>query len=642
MKKTALLIVLLVLALTFATPAYGEVTLASLVINEEITPGASDIYLTVTGVLSNGSNQTGITDLIWRSSDTSIATVNTQGMVHFTGKGGPLTITVLKGSASGSKTINVRPWPKSLHIETDLVYSENSYRLLVQGRFSDGEERYFAPEDNLQWSTSNPYVAWVNSQGVVTFSGEPGSVTIRAIWGSLDDAVNTTVHDSEDEEDTAYRSGIKIKDEDIKYSTTPLKLTLVTTLSDGTEEELENYAADWSSNNTDIVTVNSEGEIRFTGKAGVAKIKAVYGGYSYERTITVDRFLVDLKINQSLNYTSSWEDVPLQLSVTGKYNDGSEQIFSSGVTWAADNKKVAAITAEGLLTFSGEGGKLTVKASAPGCNGAVVEDAIQAQVPAAIKAKPYRIFLDLNPLSSKTPMEPKVCCIYDDGSLRDVTNQTTLISETPQTASVFQNKIYISPNAGPIQIRAVYQGLSDNLTGYVNILSGKAGQVQQLRLKEHDLAFTYRSVKLSALAVMGDGRIKDVTSQVTWRSSQPLVAKISRGVLTFSGRIGKAVITVQGYGFRDELALEVTPGELQPRVESLTISGSLNQGASQLRAIAFFNDGSVKDVTQEAVWNTGNRNIAQVSQGLVMFLNGFKPVAVTVHYGGQEAGISRD
>jgi len=552
MKKIACLLAI-VFMLVAVTPVYADVYLTKLVINEEIVPGPNDIYLTVTGILSNGSYQRITSDLLWFSSDNNIATVNSEGRLRFTGKSGPVTITVMKLNATGSKTVYVRSWPKTLEIVSDLVYSENPYPLVVKGKFSDGEERNFTFEDNLQWTTSNPYVAWVNSQGVVTFTGNPGTVRITASWGSLKDSVSVTVPDDGDR--TPAWKGVRIKEEEITYSEDPVKLTLVALFTDGSEEELENYGADWSSSNPEVATVNSEGEVIFTGKPGVTTIEVKYGGYSHKRTVTVNRFLDSLRINESLNFTPNWEGVPLQLTVTGKYNDGTETIIHSGLTWTIDNKKVAQLTTEGVLTFTGEAGKATIKVTAPGYGGTVKEDSLTVEVPVYTKSKPQRFFLDLNPYSSAEPLSPKAYCVYDDGSLREVTEQSQLLSLTPETASIYQGKIYIAPNPGPIQVRAVYQGLSDEIKGYVNNLSGNAERVQQVRIKEHGVAFSFKPVRLTAIAIMGDGSVKDVTSKVSWRSSQPLVAKISKGVLTFTGRTGKAVITMQGYGFRDELTV---------------------------------------------------------------------------------------
>lgn len=640
--KKLITVLLLGLFLFTSVPLQASPTLVSLIINEDIIPGPDSIYLTVTGVYSDGSTSQIREGLGWYTSDTSIAEVSFSGRLTFKGKGGPVTITVYKSGVSAKKTVTVNPWPESIDIETQLVYSQNPYRLLVKGRFSDGETRYYGPEDNLVWTSLNPWVAWVNSQGVVTFTGEDGYVAIRAIAGNLSDTVNLTV-DSESQS-TAWRKGIKIKEELI-YSATPQKLTLVVVMTDESEEEIANSAADWSSSNPEIATIDNEGTITFSGKPGFTTIAVSYGGYKYEKVVTVGRFLEKLSINQTLNYAQSWANRPKQLSVTASYNDGTQMQQTSGMTWLVDNKKIASITDSGLLTFTGKGGEVTVTVSGKGFNNTEVKDSVVVKIPEQEEVNPQRIYIDSNPISSQGLIKPKVYCIYDNGTVREITEQVTWRSKQPQTASVYQNIIYVSPNPGPIEIMASYQGLVDVIKGYVYKISGQKERVCQIRIKEHQVCYSFRPINLTALAMMGDGSVKTVTKDLKWKSSQPLVATVNQnGVLTFTGRVGKTTITAEGYGFRDELQLEVTPAELQPRVERLVLEGEMTSpGANQLKAVAIFNDGKIKDVTKEVVWNSSNRNVALVSaHGTVIFVAGLKPVEITADYLGQQATKVRE
>jgi hypothetical protein len=640
MKKCCF--ILLTLFLLLLPLSLGAVELVSLEINEEIIPGKELIPLTVTGTLSNGIKQQIREGLIWQTSDTEIANVTSAGTLYFSGKEGSVTISVYKGQASGKKTVYVRPWPESLRIESSLVYSENPYRLLVKGKFSDRTERYYGPEDKVIWSSSNPWVAWVNSDGVVTFTGEEGYVSIKAISGEYSDSVYTTV--DKDKEVTAWRKGIKIKEEEIKYSSKPQQLTLVALLSDDTEEEIEATSADWSSSNMDIAYVTREGKITFTGKPGFTTIKVSFGGYHDETLVKVDRFLKEIAINQSLNYTTAWVNTPLPLSVTALYNDGSQLIQSTNLTWGTNNKEVASITEDGVLTFTGEPGTVKITVSGKGVEDTTIEDEVTVNVPDIEKSNPRRLYIDCNPISEQGFYTPQVFCIFDNGEKREVTEQVRWSSLTPQIASVYKGTIYLSPNPGNISILASYRGLTDTLSGYNHGFFGfKAKRVCQLRLKEHYVPFSFTPVKLTALAVKGDGSVQEVNSQLRWSSSQPFVAQVNKeGELMFTGRIGKAMITVQGFGFRDSLIVEVLPEDLQPRVEVVVLEGELSQGTNQLKAIAYFNNGTSKDVTKEAVWNTSNKNKAIVTeQGSVMFLGEFAPVTISAHYGSKGAEITR-
>lgn len=620
--------------------ALGAVDLVGLEINEEIVPGKDGTILTVTGFLSNGQKQQIREGLVWLSSDTSIANVNGQGRVYFSGKGGTVTIAVYKGSISGRKTINVKPWPKNIIIETGLYYSDNPYRLVAKGRFSDGTERYFGPEDNVVWASSNPWVAWVNSQGIVTFTGEEGPVSITAVMGDYSDSVSTSVNS--EREVNVWRKGIKIKEE-IQYSSEKQKLTLVAVMNDDSEKTIENNSADWSSSNNEVASINKEGEITFTGKPGFTTIKVSYGGYHYETLVKVKRFLEKLIINQSLNYTTAWEGISLPLSATARYNDGTELIQSSGLTWSVSDNKLATITEDGAITFTGEPGTVTITVSGQGNEEVSIGDSLTLVIPKVVKPVPKRLCINENPVSEKGSCSPQVMCIYDNGERRDVTEHVTWSTSSPETASIYNRIIYFSPNPGRVELAVAFQGLRDSLSGYTNWLPGyNTGRIYQLRIKEHSVPYSFTPVKLTGLAILGDGSIKEVTGQLRWRSSQPSVAQVKRGGLTFSGRIGKAVITAQGFGFRDSLTVEVYPEDLAPRVDRLVLEGDLSKKANQLKAMAYYNDGTVKDVTQEAIWNTSNRNAAVVTnQGNAMFVTEFAPVTITAHYGGKRAESKR-
>ena len=638
MKKSFLLFFIFLL---FLIPfPLGAVELVGLEINEEIIVGKELIPLTVTGTFSNGVKQQLHSDLVWGTSDSSVANVTSAGTLYFTGKEGPVTIFVYRGAVSGKKTITAKAWPESLHIETALVYSAQPYRLLVRGKFSDGTIRYYGPEDKVTWFSTNPWVAWVNNEGVVTFTGEKGYVAIKAVAGAYSDSVNTTV--DADKETTAWRKGIKIKEE-IKYSSKPQQLTLVALLSDETEEAIEATSVDWFSSETEIAYVNREGKITFTGKPGFTTIKASFGGYHYERLVQAGRFMEKIALNQSLNYTPVWDNLPLPLSVTALYNDGSKIIQSTNLTWKTSNEKVAAITEEGVLTFTGEPGTVQISAAGKGEEDKLIEDVVTVNVPPIEKPNPRRLYIDYNPLCEAGFFSPRVFCIFDNGERREVTEQVEWSALSPETASIYQGIIYFSPNPGKISLRAGFRGLTDTLSGYLPGVSGSNAQrVSQLRLKEHYVPFSFIPLQLTGLALRGGGRVENVTSQLRWHSSQPLVARVDKGVLTFTGRIGKTIVTAQGFGFRDSLTVEVYPEDLQPRAEQVVIEGELSKGANQLKATAYFNNGTSKDVTSEAVWNTSNKNKVTVTkQGHAMFLEGWAPVTITAHYGGKGAVITR-
>ncbi|MCL1898713.1 MAG: hypothetical protein FWG16_07840, partial [Micrococcales bacterium] len=189
----------------------------------------------------------------------------------------------------------------------------------------------------------------------------------------------------------------------------------------------------------------------------------------------------------------------------------------------------------------------------------------------------------------------------------------------------------ISPNQGNISITATFGNLTDTAKGYSNNGKSSAGQTYQLIIKERYVPYKGAvPTQLTGLALQGNGSIREVTGQLRWQSSQPLIATVTAGRVTYTGRIGKTKISAQGFGTRTEMELEVIPEMLQSRAEALLIQGTLDMGANKLSAIATMNDGVTRDVTAETIWNISNQNVAKVTEdGIVVFPDGLKPVTVT-------------
>ena len=149
--------------------AFSPAGLVNLTINE-IVPGPDDILLSVTGTYADGSKRSVTEGLVWYSSNRDIVAVSPYGNLHFTGEAGYVTITVYKGAISGRRSLHVEPWPVKIEIETKLLPSENPYRLMLKAKPATGRP-VIGTEDNVQWSTTDPWAAWVNNRGIVTFTG---------------------------------------------------------------------------------------------------------------------------------------------------------------------------------------------------------------------------------------------------------------------------------------------------------------------------------------------------------------------------------------------------------------------------------------------------------------------------------------
>ena len=161
----------------------------------------SAVQLTANGSFSDGTSRTlGSADgLTWRSSNTSVATVNSAGRV--TGaRVGSATITAAAGSRSATREVTVTAPPPptlssiSITPSSPTVEAGTSIQLTATGTFSDGSSRTLGSGDGLTWRSSDTSVATVTSGGMVRgASGVNDRATITARASSRQAQVTVVV-----------------------------------------------------------------------------------------------------------------------------------------------------------------------------------------------------------------------------------------------------------------------------------------------------------------------------------------------------------------------------------------------------------------------------------------------------------------
>lgn len=132
------------------------------------------------------------TNLLWRSSDTSIANVDSKGLVTATGKVGACEITAnaTDGSRSYAVTkVHVTKPKEPIVLVSSIDLKEVNRMVTLKEKDTDTIKVNVSPEKannkTLSWKSSDTNIATVNSSGVVT-AIKPGSctITIRSTDGS--------------------------------------------------------------------------------------------------------------------------------------------------------------------------------------------------------------------------------------------------------------------------------------------------------------------------------------------------------------------------------------------------------------------------------------------------------------------------
>ena len=224
------------------------------------------------------------TKLIYTSSNSNIATVDSNGLVKFMGKVGKVTITVrdISNTYSDTITYNVQIPVSSI------LFSDNNVKIKVGSTYSNvisynPKESESLAKQNVIYSSSDNSIATVNSNGVVT-GVSYGKAKISASIPERYTNSGTTITASyyvyvlnpvEDIVLSGQSTAVMENTPTIQYTVKP---------TNSNDDEISYI---WNSSNPDVATIDSNGKailksVGFTTISVTAKIHNIYE----DRTIT--------------------------------------------------------------------------------------------------------------------------------------------------------------------------------------------------------------------------------------------------------------------------------------------------------------------------------------------------------------------
>ncbi|WP_027087592.1 Ig-like domain-containing protein [Cohnella panacarvi] len=130
---------------------------------------------------------------------------------------------------------------------------------------------------------------------------------------------------------------------------------------------------------------------------------------------------------------------------------------------------------------------------------------------------------------------------------------------------------------------------------------------------------------------------KDVSDSATWTSSSSLI-KVNKGVITATGEVSSATITVKYSGFTDEVKVKSVyqykevklelEGADAPATKTVQLGNELI-----LKANGVKDDSSVDNVTEAATWTSSNTAVATVDDGKVTLVSAGKATIIAKRLG---------
>lgn len=312
-------------SVTVETP-YVPVTSITLTPSELTLVEGDESQLTAT-VLPADATEPSVS---FRSSDTGVATVDSEGKVKAVGAGSA-TITARAGEMEALCHVSVEA--RVIPVES-VTLSESALTLEV-GESAELTARVLpsdATDPTVTWTSSAPSVASVDGGHVEAL--QAGTAVITAKAGGVEARCEVTVNQP------------YVAVESITLSQTELAIAKGSTVT-LTATVLPAGATDpsvsWSSSNTRVATVDQDGKVTAV-RVGTAVITAKAGVFSATCKVTVTAEAESISLNYSIVKLRPYET--RQLKVNPKPSDAAV----GEVVWTSSNETAATVDENGLVT----------------------------------------------------------------------------------------------------------------------------------------------------------------------------------------------------------------------------------------------------------------------------------------------------
>ena len=302
-------------------------------------------YITIAVYPSTATNKY----VLLSSTNTHVATIDAYGKITANGVGTAEIIVITKdGFYEAECKVTVTP---AKVIPTNVSLNAGSLQLTkgISKTLTATVSPANATDKSVVWSSSNSSVAKIDSNGKVTAVGNgTATITVKTVDGSKTASCTVTV--------STLPSAVSLN-----KTTASLKkgetLTLSATVS---PSDASNKSVVWSSSNTSVATVNSNGKVTAVGNGtATITVKTTAGSKTATCKVTVTTSPTGVSITNKKQ---------LALDVNGTYqcnvsvtpNDASDK----SVVWSSSDSSIAKVSSSGKITALKTGvATITVKTS---------------------------------------------------------------------------------------------------------------------------------------------------------------------------------------------------------------------------------------------------------------------------------------
>ena len=308
-------------------------------------------HLTATVLPENATNKI----LTWKSSNPTVATVDTAGIVNAKSSGMTvITATSADGTVTAECMVTVTEKQEEKIAVEQIILSTTNVTLTADGEFSLTATviPLEATDQTVIWSTADETIAEVDANGKVT-AKTPGDTKITAT--SADGTVTAVCNVKVKEESSSdiLVESITLEQKDITLVTGE-ETTLVATVL---PENAANKEIEWNSYSPEIATVDSDGKVHAVAK-GVAVITAttVDGGKVVYCTVHVEEKSTETSIAvESVEVTPAKQELTVGESANLTVSITPSTATNQNVTWKSNDETILKVEQNGKITALKEG-----------------------------------------------------------------------------------------------------------------------------------------------------------------------------------------------------------------------------------------------------------------------------------------------
>lgn len=544
--------------------------------------------LTAIATFADQSTQDVSSQVGWLSSNTAVATVDSTGLVTGVAAGSTtLSASLLGVTASTSIQVN-NTSVSALQVipaVTTIALGTKS-QLQAIATFADGSTQDVSSQ--VQWSSNDPFIAGVDSLGLVTGSGI-GQATVTATLGAISRSATLTVTN-------AIATALQVIPPTASLPKgAKLQFQAIATFSDNSSQDVTSQV-NWNSSDISVATIDLNGEATAFSEGG-ADISANFLGVTSNTVLLVVTNATVSSIQVVLNGGSGnlAKGSSVQFNAQAVLSDGSTLDVSSQAAWFSSDQTKVTINAQGLATGIAVGTS-TISASLNGVTSAGTVLTVTNATVTQIQITPPSLTL-----AKGTKGKLTAIATYSDNSTQDISSQVVWNSSNIGVATINLSG----------EVSAVSNG-SATLTGRVGAVTsnGVSLSVTNASVNQIDLSATASTLaagtkaQLTAVASYSDGSSQNITPLVSWSSSDSDVATVSTSGEVTAVSPGTAVITGSFGGQISTLTVTVTAATVSA-IQISTPLTSLALGTNgQLKALATYSDDTLVDVTGQISWSS--------------------------------------